>query len=45
MSDKSTYKHPDMGEGYWIAATMYFHNKIAVVDTDKEVSTTIDFKV
>ena len=33
-----------MKEGYWVAVTMYFHNKIAAVDTEKKVSNIIDFK-
>ena len=34
-----------MGEAYWTAVTLYFHNKIAAVDTDKKVSNTINYKI
>ena len=34
-----------MGEGYWVAVTKYFHNRIAAVDTDKKVSNIINYKI
>ena len=43
LDENSSYKFPNFREGYWVAANMYLHRKLAAADVERKVSHIYDY--